>query len=141
MFDSSERMKRDGPVAGRFPDNFSQRWQFMVMESMFQVVLDLPHVRVVEVARTRRGEWVLRVESTLASTTCERCGERISRLRGHDARIRLRHLPIFEHPVFIELRPKRYGCPHCAGEPTTTQRLDWYDERSSTTRAFDVRSR
>ena len=108
----------------------------MVMESMFQMVLDLPGVRVVEVARTKRGEWVLRVESTLSTTACARCGKTIAEPRGRGQRVRLRHLPVFEQPVFIELWPKRFGCRSCDGEPVTTQTLDWYDEGSPHTRAL-----
>jgi transposase len=106
------------------------------MESMFQMVLDLPGVRVTEVARTKRGEWVLRVESTLETTACAHCGRTIADVRGHGERVRLRHLPVFDRPVFVELRPKRFVCRSCEGEPVTTQQLDWYDERSRTTRAY-----
>jgi transposase len=104
---------------------------------MFQIVLDVPHVRVVDVTRTKRGEWVLCVESTLSSTTCARCGLRTEALRGCGERVRLRHLPVFERPVFLEVRPKRFACTACEGEPVTTQRLDWYDGRGPNTRAFD----
>jgi transposase len=110
----------------------------MVMESMFQMVLGLPGVRVVEVARTKRGEWVLRVESTISTTACARCGRTIAEPRGRGDRVRLRHLPVFEQPVFIELRPKRFGCTSCAGAPVTTQALEWYDGRSPNTRPFDL---
>lgn len=110
----------------------------MSFESMFQLILDLPHVRVVEVSRTKRGEWILRVESTLSSTVCGCCGRSISRPSGRAERVRLRHLPVFRQPVFVELRPKRFCCPCCAGEPVTTQQLDWYDARSLNTRAFDL---
>jgi transposase len=42
-----------------------------------------------------------------------------------------------ERPVLIEIRPKRYQCPHCQGGPTTTQRLSWYEPNSPHTRAFE----
>jgi transposase len=48
----------------------------------------------------------------------------------------LRHLPLFEVPVYIELRPKRYRCPHCDGT-TTTQPLSWYGRRSLHTKAYE----
>jgi transposase len=50
---------------------------------------------------------------------------------------RLRHLPILGRPVIIEIRPKRFRCPTCDGNPTTTQKLDRYDERSLHTKAYD----
>lgn len=44
---------------------------------------------------------------------------------------------MFERRVYLEIRPKRYCCPHCQGNPTTTQRCDWYTPNSPHTRAFE----
>jgi transposase len=49
----------------------------------------------------------------------------------------IRHLPMFDVPVCVELRPKRYRCPYCAGHPTTTQRGEWYKPRSPNTKAYE----
>lgn len=108
-----------------------------VMEDFIQTALNLPDIRVVEVSRIERGHWLIRVESTLKGTTCKRCGREITDFHGLDSAIRLRHLPIFDVPVFIELRPKRYRCRFCDGAPTTTQRLEWYEPRSPNTRAYE----
>jgi transposase len=54
-----------------------------------------------------------------------------------DAAVRLRHLPLFDVPVLLEIRPKRYRCPSCAGSPTTTQRCAWYEPRSPNTKAYE----
>ncbi len=109
------------------------------MESTFQVLLDLPDVRVLSVSKTDRGEWIIHVESTLPSAVCKHCGREIGDLHGLGEPIRLRHLPVFDQPVFLELRPKRYRCRSCQmGRPTTTtQRCAWYDERSPNTRAYE----
>ncbi|MEO0708436.1 MAG: helix-turn-helix domain-containing protein, partial [Cyanobacteria bacterium J06649_5] len=56
---------------------------------------------------------------------------------GFDSALRLRHLPLFEVPVFIELRPKRYRCKFCEGKPTTTQKLDWHEPRSPNTKPYE----
>lgn len=107
------------------------------MESTFQVLLNLPDVRVLSVSKTDQSEWIIHVESTLSSAVCKRCGREILGLHGLGEPIRLRHLPVFDQPVFLELRPKRYRCPSCEGQPTTTQRCAWYDERSPNTRAYE----
>jgi transposase len=39
--------------------------------------------------------------------------------------------------AFIRIRPVRYQCTDCNGNPTTTQKLPWYDERSPHTRAYE----
>jgi transposase len=51
--------------------------------------------------------------------------------------VRLRHLPLFHVPVFVELQPKRYRCPFCSGNPTATQRCEWYEPRSPNTKAYE----
>ncbi|NJN48859.1 MAG: ISL3 family transposase [Alkalinema sp. RL_2_19] len=105
------------------------------MDNQFQIPLNLPDVRIIEVSQGDNG-WLIRVESTLNETTCGRCGCTIRDFHGDDAPIQLRHLPLFEVPVWIELRPKRYRCPDCDGR-TTTQQLSWYQRRSAHTKAYE----
>jgi len=38
---------------------------------------------------------------------CRHCGREIRDLHGLDAVVRLRHLPLFDVPVFLEMRPTR----------------------------------
>lgn len=105
------------------------------MENQLQIPLDLPDVRIIDVSKLENG-WLIRVESTLNGTTCRKCGRGIEHFHGYDGPLRLRHLPLFEVPVWIELRPKRYRCPDCDGG-TTTQQLDWYQRRSPHTKAYE----
>jgi transposase len=107
------------------------------MDNSIQVPLNLPDVRVLSAHRTEQGHWLIRVESTLEGTRCRRCGREIRDLHGLDAAVRLRHLPLFDVPVFLEIRPKRYRCPYCTGSPTTTQRCVWYEPRSPNTKAYE----
>ena len=105
------------------------------MNNQLHIPLDLPDVRIIEVSKLE-NEWLIRVESTLNGTTCRTCGRSIEAFHGHDEPRRLRHLPLFEVPVCIELRPKRYRCPDCDGA-TTTQQLSWYQPRSLHTKAYE----
>jgi transposase len=89
------------------------------------------------VSQTDVGAWLIRVESTLQETQCRKCGKTITEFHGFDASIRLRHLPVFEVPVYLEIRPKRFRCRDCEGDPTSTQVLSWYKRRSSHTNAYD----
>jgi transposase len=107
------------------------------MDNFIQVPLNLPAVRVLSTHQTEQGHWLIRVESTREGTQCRRCGREIRDLHGLDAVVRLRHLPLFDVPVFIEIRPKRYRCPFCAGTPTTTQLCEWYEPRSPNTNAYE----
>ena len=107
------------------------------MDNSIQIPLDLPDVRVLEVSKTEEGFWLIRVESTLSGTSCRKCGRQLTAFHGFDQPIRLRHLPVFEQAVYIELKPKRYQCSHCQGKPTTTQRLSWHELRSPNTKPYE----
>ncbi|QQS54238.1 MAG: ISL3 family transposase [Candidatus Competibacteraceae bacterium] len=101
------------------------------------VPLDLPDVRVLANRMLEDGTVLIEVESTLRTTQCRCCGREIDRFHGFDRPIRLRHLPVFERVVFVEIRPKRYRCPYCEDGPTTTQRCVWYDPNRPHTTAFE----
>lgn len=107
------------------------------MDNSIQIPLDLPDVRVLEVSKTEEGSWLIRVESTLKGTSCRKCGKKLTHFHGFDQPIRLRHLPVFEQPVYVELKPKRYQCRSCKGKPTTTQRLSWHELRSPNTKPYE----
>jgi transposase len=107
------------------------------MDNFIQVPLNLPDVRILSTQRTAQEHWLIRVESTLEGAPCRRCGREIRDLHGLDVVVRLRHLPLFDVPVFVEIRPKRYRCPFCSGNPTTTPRCEWYEPRSPHTKAYE----
>jgi transposase len=107
------------------------------MDSSLHIPLDLPDVRVLNLSKTEQGAWLIQIESTLNSTTCHKCGREITELHCHDGAIRLRHLPIFEIPVYVEIRPKRFRCLYCKDHPTTTQRLEWHEARSPNTTPYE----
>jgi transposase len=103
---------------------------------MIEFPLDLPEVRVLKTELKER-EIVITVESTRDYAICSRCGQKTREFHSYDEPIRLRHLPILNKRVYIEIRPKRYRCPNCDNHPTTTQQCDWYEPRSPHTKAYD----
>jgi transposase len=107
------------------------------MNNNIQIPLDLPDVRILEVSKTEKEGWLIRVESTVGSTICHKCGKKITEFHALGETVRLHHLPLFEIPVRIELRPKRYRCPDCTGSPTTTEQPDWYQRRSPNTKGYE----
>lgn len=106
------------------------------MNNSIEIPLDLPDVQVSAVNQTAEG-WLIQLKSTLESATCRQCGRQISQFHGYDSALRLRHLPLFEVPVLIEIRPKRYRCGHCESHPTTTQQLSWHESRSPNTKPYE----
>ncbi|QUY42087.1 ISL3 family transposase [Acaryochloris marina] len=107
------------------------------MDNSIRIPLNLPDVQVLELSKTERGDWLIKIESTLQGTTCHKCGHEITDLHCHDQALRIRHLPLFEVPVYLEIRPKRYRCGYCDDHPTTTQRLEWHEPRSPNTKAYE----
>lgn len=99
--------------------------------------LDIPEIRMLASRLLEDDTLLIEVESTLPTARCYCCGREIDRFHGYDRPIRLRHLPVFGHTVWIEIRPKRYRCAVCEGGPTTTQRCSWYDPNRPHTKAFE----
>ena len=101
------------------------------------IPLDIPHVRVLKTRTNLAGDYIITVESTLRSTHCRKCGREIDKFHGHDKWVKVRHLPLFGRRVYLRYRPKRYACPYCDGQPTTTEVVDWHAPRSPHTKAYD----
>lgn len=107
------------------------------MNNSIQIPLDLPDVRVLGITKTDQGHWLIQIESLLNGTSCYKCGCQTPHFHGYDDAIRLRHLPLFDVTVFVEIRPKRYQCHECEGKPTTTQQLSWHEPRSPNTKPYE----
>jgi transposase len=99
--------------------------------------LDIPQVDVLATKQTRDGQFIITVESRRETTKCGVCHKEIACNYGRGQAIRLRHLPILGQETYIVIRPRRAQCPTCEHQPTTTQTLKWYDQRSPHTKAYD----
>lgn len=99
--------------------------------------LDIPQVDVLATQQTRDGKYIITVESRIKKTKCGVCKQAIVCNYGHGQEIQLRHLPILGHEAYITIQPKRAQCPTCLHNPTTTQELSWYTQRSRHTKAYD----
>lgn len=110
--------------------------QGLKSRNLITLPLDIPDVDVLSVDVNKHGDYIVTVESRQNSAICQSCGVEITKSNGCGREIELRHLPILGHRVYIRLRPKRYECPNCNGK-TTTQKLDWYEEKSPHTKAYD----
>jgi len=108
------------------------------MRKTFEIPLDIPDVTIETVETDRHGDFVLTVKSTVEGTSCHTCGKKITKVYGYDREITLRHLPILGRKTSIRLRPVRYQCPYCHGNPTTTQQLSWYTPKSTYTKVYEA---
>lgn len=101
----------------------------------FDDPLNLPQVRVVG-AQLTETEITLQVEHSQHFAICHKCGAQATEFFRNGEKLMLRHLPIFNRPVFLVLQTKRYLCLYCGGKTTTTQQVDWYDSQARCTKAF-----
>ena len=107
------------------------------MRKTFEIPLDIPEVTIQHVETDRHGDFVITVKSTVEGTSCHTCGKKITKVYGDDREITLRHLPILGRKTYIRIRPVRYQCPYCHGNPTTTQQLSWYTPKSAHTKIYE----
>jgi transposase len=107
------------------------------LKNAFNALLDIPNVEVDEVEIDRDGNYRVTVHSAEHGTHCHKCGNFIDHFYGHGEFITLRHLSLLGRQVELRLRPPRYQCMRCGGQPTTTQRASWYEHRSGNTKAFE----
>jgi len=99
--------------------------------------LDIPHVDVLGTKQTRDGQFFITVESRKETTKCGVCKQKLPCNYGHGEAVTLRHLPILGQETYIVIQPRRAQCPTCLHQPTTTQKLSWYEQRSPHTKAYD----
>lgn len=105
--------------------------------AQIQIPLDIADVETVRTEIDPDGKLLIWVESQVESTACGVCRNQVRATFGHGQAIRLRHLPVLGRETYICIRPRRARCRKCEREPTTTQVLEWYDQRSPHTKAYD----
>ena len=105
------------------------------LKRAMEVLIDIPDVQVLEAIEDREGSYVLTIASTEQGTTCQHCGQRIDKTNGYGEWIILRYLPILGKQVSLRLRLPRYRCDACDGQPTTTQRVAWFNRRPDYSRS------
>lgn len=93
----------------------------------------------IEVTKTeiKDNELYIYVKSTKKSNLCRICKEETTISHGYSRELELRHLPVFNYPTYIVIKPVRGKCSKCDNTPTTNQRLDWYEYKSRQTKAYE----
>jgi len=99
-------------------------------------VLGLSDVEVINVEIDQSNQFIFTVVSTKSEILCHCCGKP-TQPYCKGTPVRLRHLPILGRKTYIDITPPRGRCPHCKGNPTTTQQADWYERKSPQTKAYE----
>ncbi len=105
-------------------------------QTSITIPLDIPDVDIIN-TKTEGDKFFIEVESQKKTTKCRICQQDISCTHGHGQKLILRHLSVLNYKTYILVSPKRGQCKNCPNEPTTTQVLSWYEQRSPHTRAYD----
>ncbi len=103
------------------------------------IPLNIPSLQVKNFTIDKEDNIFIKVVSQIKGTNCSKCGKRLKESNFHclDREIQLRHLSILDHETYLLIRPKRYRCPYCDNHPTTTQKVPWYTQNSSCTKAYE----
>ena len=105
--------------------------------AMIQIPLGIPLLEVLSTEIQSGGKLLIQVESQVETTPCGICGQESRCTFGHGQEIQLRHLPVLGMKTYLCIRPRRARCYECETEPTTTQVLPWYEQRSPHTKVYD----
>jgi transposase len=98
--------------------------------------LDIKSLEVISQRIDTEGNIVFEVKSKNDHSTCHQCGKPATKPNGHAPIRKIRHLPIFDQPVYLEIAPVRYSCENCGDHPTTTEQYDWADRNASITKGL-----
>ncbi len=105
------------------------------MDDFVTKALDLPNIKVLDY-KIKDDCVCIYIESTETKVLCCKCG-RETKPKGVGQEVKLRHLPILGKPCYLIIKPKRGICSDCDDEPTTNQRLGWYEYKSRYTKAYE----
>lgn len=97
--------------------------------------LDIESLEVVSQRIDKQGNIVFTVVSKSTQSTCHQCGKPATKSNGRAPTRQIRHLPIFDQPVYLEITPERYYCEDC--DTTTTEQYDWAARNATTTKGLD----
>ena len=104
--------------------------------AVITIPLDLLDVEIIKLETNTDNDFIITVKN-IKPTVCNKCKKKMTKIHGYGDTIFARHVPLFEQPVYIEIRPVRFQCQYCKGNRTQTEQLDWYNPRSRVTKKFE----
>jgi transposase len=99
--------------------------------------LDIESLEIVSQTIDNKGDIIIEVVSKNDHSTCYKCGKPATKRDGKAPIRVIRHLPLFNTPVYLKITPARYSCEYCDDHPTTTEQYDWCDRNASTTKRLE----
>ena len=105
--------------------------------SEINLPLDITSLSIIAQSTDKEGNIILDVVSTNDCSTCHLCGKPATKRNGKAPERLIRHLPIFDTPVYLRIKPVRYSCKDCDNSPTTTEQYDWCDRNATTSKGLE----
>ena len=105
--------------------------------SKIHIPLDIKSLEVISQRIDKEGNIVFEVRSKTHQSICHKCGKPATKPNGRAPMRRIRHLPIFDQPVYLEIHPIRYSCEHCGNGTTTTEQYEWVDRNATITKGLE----
>jgi len=105
--------------------------------NQINIPLDISSLEIISQSIDKNGNIILEVKSKNECSTCHKCGKPATKRNGSAPPRLIRHLPIFDTPVYLRITPVRYSCDHCDDHPTTTEQYEWCDRNATTTKGLD----
>jgi transposase len=69
--------------------------------SQITLPLDIKSLEVISQRIDTKGNIVFKVKSKNDCSTCHKCGKLATKINGHAPERKIRHLPIFDQPVYL----------------------------------------
>ena len=99
--------------------------------------LGLSSVKIKRVTIDSLGDYHIHVSCTANSTSCHKCGKRITKSHGQCDETAVEHLPILDQRVFIHVKWPRFQCTDCDKKPTTSYRPAWLNKTGELTKSYE----
>jgi transposase len=104
------------------------------MHQFLNDLLNLPDTEVTGYKIIQNSIYV-DVQSTIDEVKCRVCGGD-TKSKGYAEEREIRHLPMNGYDCYLRIKSKRGICEKCDDNPTTNQRLEWFDYKSRYTKAY-----
>lgn len=105
--------------------------------STFTLPLGIDSLEIISQSVDEKGNIIFDVKSKNDGTPCRKCGKLTKNNYGFGEILKVRHVSILDRPVYLRIRVVRYQCLECDDHPTTSERYDWMERKSQTTKALD----
>ena len=105
--------------------------------SKIDLSLDIDSLEILSQTVDTKENIVIEVQSKATSTPCHKCGKTATKRYGYGPVLAVKHLPLFDKPVYLKIRSVRYQCEHCDDHPTTSEQYDWCDRGSKTSKGLE----